>query len=100
PAGPDLRHPAKPVRYSQVRKAVRGISDACEQFDLAVVSGNVSFYNESPEGPIHPTPIIGMLGVIPDVSRHGTIGFKNAGDRVWLLGDLAPEGSLAASEYL
>jgi phosphoribosylformylglycinamidine synthase II len=98
--GLNFGNPDKPDRYYQFREAVRGISDACEQFDLAVVSGNVSLYNESPEGPIHPTPIIGMLGVIPDVARRGTIGFKSDGDRIWLLGDLAPEGSLAGSEYL
>lgn len=98
--GLNFGNPDKPDRYYQFREAVRGISDACEQFDLAVVSGNVSFYNESPEGPIHPTPIIGMLGEIPDVNRHGTLAFRQAGDQVWLLGDLAPEQSLAASEYL
>lgn len=98
--GLNFGNPDKADRYYQFREAVRGIADACRQFDLAVVSGNVSFYNESPEGPIHPTPIIGMLGEIPDVSKHGTLGFKNAGDEVWLLGDLKPQGSLAGSEFL
>ena len=60
-------NPDKPDRYWQFRRAVEGIADACRALDLAVVSGNVSFYNESPEGPIHPTPIIGMLGTLPDV---------------------------------
>ncbi|HEU4751754.1 MAG TPA: AIR synthase related protein, partial [Armatimonadota bacterium] len=98
--GLNFGNPDKADRYYQFREAVRGIADACRQFDLAVVSGNVSFYNESPEGPIHPTPIIGMLGVIPDAARHGTLGFKNPGDQIWLLGDLNPQRSLAGSEYL
>lgn len=98
--GLNFGNPDKPDRYYQFREAVRGIADACRQFDVAVVSGNVSLYNESPEGAIHPTPIIGMLGVIPDVSRTVGIGFQNAGDRVWLVGDLQPQGSLAGSEYL
>jgi phosphoribosylformylglycinamidine synthase subunit PurL len=98
--GLNFGNPDKPDRYYQFREAVRGISDACRQFDLAVVSGNVSFYNESPEGAIHPTPIIGMLGVVPDVSRRVGIGFRSDGDRIWLVGDLQPEGSMGASEYL
>src|SRR5206468_3676715 len=93
-------NPDKPDRYYQFREAVRGISDACSQFDVAVVSGNVSLYNESPEGAIHPTPVIGMLGVLPDVTKRAGIGFRNPGDRIWLVGDLQPEGSLAGSEYL
>jgi phosphoribosylformylglycinamidine synthase len=98
--GLNFGNPDKPDRFYQFREAVRGIADACAAFDVAVVSGNVSFYNESPEGAIHPTPIIGMLGVLPDTARHGTLAFKHAGDRVWLVGDLHPEGSLAGSEYL
>jgi phosphoribosylformylglycinamidine synthase subunit PurL len=97
--GLNFGNPDKPDRFYQFKEAVRGISDACSQFDVAVVSGNVSFYNESPEGAIHPTPIIGMLGVIPDAARAATIGFK-AGEQVWLLGDLAPQGSLAGSEFV
>lgn len=98
--GLNFGNPDKPDRYYQFKEAVRGISDACREFDLAVVSGNVSFYNESPRGPIHPTPIIGMLGVVDDVSQHGSPGFLGEGHRVWLLGDLEPAESLAASEFL
>jgi phosphoribosylformylglycinamidine synthase II len=96
--GLNFGNPDKPDRYFQFREAVRGIADACRQFDLAVVSGNVSFYNESPEGPIHPTPIIGMLGELPDVEAAVGIGFGEAGDRVWLLG--ASAAGLAGSEFL
>lgn len=98
--GLNFGNPDKPDRYYQFREAVRGIADACSQFDVAVVSGNVSFYNESPEGPIHPTPIIGMLGVLPDVDRRAGIGFRNPGDLVWLVGDPEAKPSLGASEYL
>jgi phosphoribosylformylglycinamidine synthase II len=96
--GLNFGNPDKPDRYWQFRRAVEGISEACRALDLPVVSGNVSFYNESPEGPIHPTPIIGMLGTLPDVSRHATPGFKAAGDLIYLVG---PDTvSLAGSEYL
>ncbi|MBM3460216.1 MAG: intein-containing phosphoribosylformylglycinamidine synthase II, partial [Armatimonadetes bacterium] len=98
--GLNFGNPDKPDRYFQFREAVRGIADACRAFEAAVVSGNVSFYNESPEGPIHPTPIIGMLGVLPDAAATTGIGFRQAGDLVWLLGDLDVPGSLAGSEYL
>src|SRR3989442_3706634 len=98
--GLNFGNPDRPDRYWQFQRAVEGLADACREFDVAVVSGNVSFYNESPEGPIHPTPIIGMLGVLPDAAARGTIGFKQVGDLVWLLGALRPKGSLGASEYL
>jgi phosphoribosylformylglycinamidine synthase len=74
------------------------LAEACRELDLAVVSGNVSFYNESPEGPIHPTPIVGMLGVLPDVSRCVTAAFQEAGDAILLVGQ--PASSLGGSEYL
>jgi len=98
--GLNFGNPDKPDRYFQFREAVRGIADACRQFDVAVVSGNVSLYNESPEGAIHPTPIIGMLGVLPDVEQTVGIGFRQAGDRVWLVGAVESVGGLAGSEYL
>ncbi|MFL6112055.1 MAG: AIR synthase related protein [Catenulispora sp.] len=96
--GLNFGNPDKPDRYWQFRRAVEGIADACRALDLPVVSGNVSFYNESPAGPIHPTPIIGMLGTLPDVSRHATPGFKAEGDWIYRVG---PETvTLGASEYL
>ncbi len=98
--GLNFGNPDKADRYYQFREAVRGIADACQQFDVAVVSGNVSLYNESPEGPIHPTPIIGMLGVLEDVERRGSLAFQQAGDRIWLIGNPAPVGGLGASEFL
>jgi phosphoribosylformylglycinamidine synthase len=98
--GLNFGNPDKPDRFFQFRETVRGIADACRDLDLAVVSGNVSFYNESPEGPIHPTPIIGMLGVLPDVSSACGCAFLGEGDRVLLLGPPHVPGSLAGSEYL
>jgi phosphoribosylformylglycinamidine synthase subunit PurL len=97
--GLNFGNPDKPDRYFQFREAVRGIADACKEMGLAVISGNVSFYNESPEGPIHPTPIIGMLGVVPDTARPGGITYREA-ERLFLVGELDMAGSLAGSEYL
>ena len=56
--------------YYQLREAVRGMGEACRVLETPVVSGNVSLYNENPSGAIHPTPVIGMVGVIDDVSKH------------------------------
>jgi phosphoribosylformylglycinamidine synthase len=98
--GLNFGNPDKPERYFFFREAVRGIADACRELDLAVVSGNVSFYNESPDGPIHPTPIIGMAGVLPDVARRAASGFGAEGEAILLVGELEPAPSLGASEYL
>jgi phosphoribosylformylglycinamidine synthase len=57
---------------------------------VPVVGGNVSLYNESPDGPILPTPVIGMVGKLPDVRRAGRIGFVNPGDRIALVGGFHP----------
>jgi phosphoribosylformylglycinamidine synthase subunit PurL len=96
--GLNFANPDKPDRYWQFRRAVEGIADACRALDVAVVSGNVSFYNESPEGPIHPTPIIGMLGTLADVTRHATPSFKGEGDLIYRVGPDAV--TLGGSEYL
>jgi phosphoribosylformylglycinamidine synthase len=96
--GLNFGNPDKPDRYWQFRRCVEGIAEACRALDLPVVSGNVSFYKESPEGPIHPTPIIGMLGTLPDASRHATSGFKAEGDLIYLIGPTAV--TLGGSEYL
>lgn len=98
--GLNFGNPDKPDRYYQFREAVRGIADACRELDVAVVSGNVSFYNESPEGPIHPTPMIGMLGVVQDVHTIGGAAFRTPGEEIWLLGTPDAADGLAGSEYL
>jgi phosphoribosylformylglycinamidine synthase subunit PurL len=79
-------NPEKPDRFYQFKSCVEGIVDICKFFELPVVSGNVSFYNESPTGPILPTPAIGMVGIIKDINRRCTAPFKDEGDLVVLLG--------------
>ncbi|CAN5299898.1 phosphoribosylformylglycinamidine synthase subunit PurL [soil metagenome] len=101
--------PEKPDGYYQLAECIEGMSEACEVFGTAVVSGNVSLYNETDRGAIYPTPTVGMVGVLDDVSRHATPAFKRKGDRVVVIGKTPPllgeslpsEGDLlAGSEYL
>lgn len=91
-------NPEKPDRYWYFKNCIQGIVDACKAFNVAVVSGNVSFYNESPKGAINPTPTIGMIGILDDLDKRCVSHFKNAGDRVLLLGETKEE--LGGSEYL
>jgi len=80
----------------QLTEAVRGLGDACRALCAPIVGGNVSLYNEGAAGPIYPTPVVGMVGRLPDARRAARLGFARAGDRVALVGPFAP--SLAASE--
>jgi phosphoribosylformylglycinamidine synthase II len=89
-------NPEKPLPAWQLERAVAGLADACEALGVPVVGGNVSLYNEGPEGPIYPTPVIGMVGELPDPSRACPSAFARAGDAIALLGPFAP--SLAGSE--
>ncbi|NQT29295.1 MAG: phosphoribosylformylglycinamidine synthase subunit PurL, partial [Candidatus Saganbacteria bacterium] len=91
-------NPEKPDRFWYFKNCVEGIVDICKSFNLPVVSGNVSFYNESPKGAINPTPTIGMIGILPDINRRCTQYFKHEGDVILLLGDTKEE--LGGSEYL
>ncbi len=91
-------NPLKPEVYHQLREAVAGIAEACERFGTPVVSGNVSLYNENPSGAIYPTPVIGMVGVLEDVTTHVGSAFRDAGDALVLLG--RNTGELGGSEYL
>jgi phosphoribosylformylglycinamidine synthase len=70
---------------------VRALGDACRALAIPVVGGNVSLYNEGAEGPIYPTPVIGMVGELPDVVHAGRLGFSSEGDRIAVVGDFAPE---------
>jgi phosphoribosylformylglycinamidine synthase II len=90
--------PEKPEVFWTFHESVRGMSDACRAFEVPVISGNVSFYNESFGSPIYPTPTVGLVGVLQDASKRMTMHFKNAGDVVVLLGETADE--LGGSEYL
>ncbi|WP_342596671.1 phosphoribosylformylglycinamidine synthase subunit PurL [Cyanobacterium aponinum UTEX 3222] len=95
--------PEKPVGYWQLHHACRGISEACKEFKTPVTGGNVSLYNETVDSegnpqPIYPTPVIGMVGLIPDITHICGQGWQNEGDIIYLLGKFNP--SLGASEYL
>ena len=91
-------NPYDPEIYWQFKEAVLGIGEACRVLGTPVTGGNVSFYNESPVGAVHPTPVIGMVGLIDDVSHLVPSNFQNAGDLIVLLGDVG--GDIGASEYL
>ncbi|HYK66128.1 MAG TPA: AIR synthase related protein, partial [Patescibacteria group bacterium] len=90
-------NPERPEVMWQFIKGVEGLRDASIAFGAPVVSGNVSFYNETEGHPIPPTPTIAVLGVMSDVAKHVTQHFKNAGDSIAVVRTSRP--SLAASEY-
>jgi phosphoribosylformylglycinamidine (FGAM) synthase-like enzyme len=83
-------NPEKPHVAWQLVEAVEGLAIACEELGVPVVGGNVSLYNEAPTGPIFPTPVVGMVGKLPDASRAGRLGFARAGDAVALVGPFEP----------
>jgi len=91
-------NPEKPEVFWTFHEAVQGLSDACVHYGIPVISGNVSFYNESFGNAIYPTPTIGMVGVVEDIQRVVTLGFKDAGDTIVLVGQT--EDELGGSEYL
>jgi len=91
-------NPYKPEIYWQFKEAIAGIAEACRALETPVTGGNVSFYNESPTAAVYPTPVIGMLGVLEDVSCATTAHFKEAGDEIALLGTNFEE--IGGSEYL
>jgi phosphoribosylformylglycinamidine synthase len=88
-------NPEKPHIAWQLSEAVRGLADACRALGVPVVGGNVSLYNEGAEGPIYPTPVVGMVGWLPDPSRAAGAGFAGEGDAIALVGPYEPriEGS-------
>jgi phosphoribosylformylglycinamidine (FGAM) synthase-like enzyme len=89
-------NPEKPHIAWQLSEAVRGLGDACRALQAPIVGGNVSLYNEGATGPIYPTPVVGMVGRLPDATRAGRMGFLREGDTIALVGPFAP--SLAAAE--
>jgi phosphoribosylformylglycinamidine synthase II len=90
-------NPEKPHIAWQFTRAIAGLGDACRGFGIPVVGGNVSLYNEGGEGPIYPTPVVGLVGELPDARRAGRLGFVAEGDAIALVtAGWAP--SLAASE--
>lgn len=90
--------PENPEVMWQFSQVIRGMRDACIALEVPVVSGNVSFYNETDGSPIHPTPVIGMVGLLDRVETAITPWFKSSGDAVVLLGRTRQE--LGGSEYL
>ena len=91
-------NPYRPEVYWGFKNAIKGMGEACRYFDTPVTGGNVSFYNESPNNAVYPTPVIGMLGLIEDLNHITTSNFKHANDLVYLLGEDFEE--VGGSEYL
>jgi phosphoribosylformylglycinamidine synthase II len=84
-------NPEKPHVAWQLSEAVRGLADACRALGVPVVGGNVSLYNEGPEGPIYPTPVVGMLGKLPDAERAAPMGFQSKGDTIAFCGEFGAD---------
>ena len=91
-------NPEKPHIAWQLTRAVAGLGDACRALGVPVVGGNVSLYNEGGDGPILPTPVVGMVGELPDAARAGGLGFAQAGDTVALISARGWAPSLNGSE--
>lgn len=91
-------NPYKPEMYWQFKEAIAGMGEACRYFDTPVTGGNVSFYNESQNAAVYPTPTIGMVGLIEDLKNVTTSYFKNENDLIYLLGEDFEE--IGGSEYL
>src|SRR5438270_2627599 len=92
----NLGNPERPHVAWQLTEAVEGLAEACEALGIPVVGGNVSLYNEAPTGPIFPTPVVGIVGKLPDAGRAGRLGFRAEGDAIGIVGRFDP--SLAGSE--
>lgn len=92
-------NPYNPEVYWQFVNAIQGMGDACNKFGTPVTGGNVSFYNQSADdGPVFPTPAIGMLGVLDDIEDRMTLAFGQSGHLIYLLGE--SDNDLGSSEYL
>ena len=91
-------NPFDPEVYYQFVYAIKGMGEACLKFDTPVTGGNVSFYNQGPDGPVYPTPTIGMVGLLEDISKKMTLDFKQEGDLLFLIG--SSRNDIGSSEYL
>lgn len=91
-------NPFDPEVYYQFVHAVKGMGDACRKFNTPVTGGNVSFYNQNPEGPVYPTPTIGMVGLLENINNRMTLDFKEEGDVIYLLG--FTNNDINCSDYL
>ena len=97
--------PENEIGYWQLASSCDGISEACKILETPVTGGNVSLYNESKDDkgivtPIQPTPVIGMVGIIDNVDKAISSGWKNLDDEIWLIGSISSETTLSASSYL
>jgi phosphoribosylformylglycinamidine synthase subunit PurL len=79
-------NPYDPEVYYQFVHAVKGMGEACLKFDTPVTGGNVSFYNQHPDGAVYPTPTIGMVGLLEDTKQKMTLFFKQSGDQIFMIG--------------
>lgn len=91
-------NPYDPQVYYQFVHAIKGMGEACKKFDTPVTGGNVSFYNQSPDGAVYPTPTIGMVGLLENINDKMTLDFKTEGDVIFLVGKSTDD--LGSSEYL
>lgn len=91
-------NPYDPEVYYQFVHAIKGMGDACVKFDTPVTGGNVSFYNQNPDGAVYPTPTIGMVGLLENVNKKMTLDFKAADDLIFLIGKSSTD--INSSEYL
>ena len=92
-------NPYNPEVYWQFANAIKGMGEACLQFNTPVTGGNVSFYNQSTDGgPVYPTPTIGMVGLLETIQHKMTMNFKNEGDVIYLIGH--SQNCINSSEYL
>ncbi len=92
-------NPYNPEVYWQFVNTIMGMKEACEKLNTPVTGGNVSFYNQSHDGgAVFPTPVIGMLGILDHFENKMTLNFKNAGDAIFLLGEVTDD--INCSEYL
>ncbi len=91
-------NPYDPEVYYQFVQAIKGMGDACRKFDTPVTGGNVSFYNQNPDGPVYPTPTIGMVGLLENVDEKMTLDFKNDYDFIYVLGEINDD--INSSQYL
>lgn len=91
-------NPYDPEVYYQFVHAIKGMGEACRKFDTPVTGGNVSFYNQNPDGPVNPTPTIGMVGLLEDIRSRMTLNFKTEGDLLYVIGNITND--INSSEYL
>jgi phosphoribosylformylglycinamidine synthase len=100
----NMPSPLKPELFWQMKESVRGLADACKAFNAPVTGGNCSLYNQSPAGPIDPTPTVAVVGIIEKPEHITTQWFKDEGDAIILLGDIVdnndPLLGLGGSAYL